>query len=296
MRERRTNVSDLADARRRASGILPSCLRAFVPSCLLLATASTALAQEKVTFQDHVLPVFRNTCLNCHNPDKKKAGLDLSSYAAMMAGSNSGKVIEPGDPDGSLLYRLVMHAEEPAMPPKGDKLPQADLDKIKGWIAGGLLETAGSTAVVSNKPKVDLKVTAVAGKPEGPPPMPGDLLLEPTLRTARPGAVLAMASSPWAPLVAIGGQKQVLLYNPQTRELLGVLPFPEGFPNVLKFSRSGKLLLVAGGIGAKSGKAVLFDITTGSRVTEVGDEFDSVLAADISPDQSVVALGGSDRK
>src|SRR5215210_812335 len=195
---------------------------AALVSAPAMALAADPPAAAKVNFQDHVLPVFRNACLNCHNPDKKKAGLDLSSYSAMMAGSNSGKVIEPGDPDGSLLYRLVMHTEEPAMPPKGDKLPQKDLDTIKGWIAGGLLETAGSAAVMSNKPKVDLKVAAVTGKPEGPPPMPGDLLLEPAVRTARPGAVLAMASSPWAPLVAIGGQKQVLPYNPQTRALPGV--------------------------------------------------------------------------
>ncbi len=260
----------------------------------VFGTAATSLAAEdKVTYQDHILPLFRNSCLNCHNPDKKKAGLDLSTYAGAMAGGGTGKAIEPGDPDGSLLFRLVKHEEEPSMPPKSDKLPDKDLDLIKRWIAGGVLESSGSTAVASSKPKVDLTVqVAGKGKPAGEPVMPGDLLLEPTVHTARTGAVLAMASSPWAPLVAVGGQKQVLLYNSKTLELLGVLPFPEGFPNVVRFSRSGKLLLVAGGVGAKSGKAVLFDVASGNRVTEVGDELDSVLAADISPDQTTVALGG----
>ena len=263
----------------------------------LLAAGGTARAQDKVTYQDHVLPLFRNACLNCHNPDKKKAGLDLSSFQAMMAGSNSGKVLEPGDADGSLLYRLVTHAEEPAMPPKGDKLPDDQVAVIKNWIAGGLLETSGSAAIVSTRPKVDLAVAATgADKPEGPPPMPGaDVLLEPVVRTARPGALTALASSPWAPLVAVAGQKQVLLYNPQSQDLLGVLPFPEGLPYTLKFSRGGGLLLAGGGEGAKAGKVVLFDVTTGSRVTEVGEEFDSVLAADISPDQTHVALGGPDK-
>ena len=37
---------------------------------------------------------------------------------------------------------------------------------------------------------------------------------------------------------------------------------------------------------------MLYDVTTGNRVTEVGDEFDAVIAADISADQSIVALGG----
>jgi WD40 repeat protein len=259
----------------------------------VIGIAPTSRADDKVTYQDHILPLFRNSCLNCHNPDKKKAGLDLSTYAGAMAGGGTGKAIEPGDPDGSLLFRLVKHDEEPNMPPKSDKLPDKDLDLIKRWIAGGVLESSGSTAVASSKPKLDLTVQVSGkGKPAGEPVMPGDLLLEPTIHTARTGAVLAMASSPWAPLVAVGGQKQVLLYNSKSLELLGVLPFPEGFPNVLRFSRSGKLLLVAGGVGAKSGKAVLFDVSTGNRVTEVGDELDSVLAADISPDQTTVALGG----
>src|ERR1043165_3363694 len=124
----------------------------------LLVTATAVFAAEKVTYQDHVLPILRNTCLNCHNPDKKKAGLDLSSYSGAMTGSENGKVIEPGDEQGSLLFRLVSRTEEPFMPPKGDKLPDKDLETIKKWIAGGVLENAGSQAVASTKQKVDLKV------------------------------------------------------------------------------------------------------------------------------------------
>ncbi|MGB7158485.1 MAG: c-type cytochrome domain-containing protein, partial [Tepidisphaeraceae bacterium] len=274
-------------------------MRVAVPSSIALAAllaARTLFAQEKVTYQDHILPILRNSCLNCHNADKKKADLDLSTYAGAMAGGGSGKAIEPLSPEGSLLYRLITHAEEPQMPPKGGKLPEKDLNTIKAWIAGGVLDNAGSTAMASNKPKLDLTVAVnAAGKPDGPPPMPADLLLEPVVHTARAGAITAIASSPWAPLIAVGGQKQVLLYNPQSQDLLGVLPFPEGLPNVLRFARSGKLLLVGGGEGATSGKVALYDITTGNRITELGEEFDAVLAADISSDQSLVALGGPSR-
>ena len=37
---------------------------------------------------------------------------------------------------------------------------------------------------------------------------------------------------------------------------------------------------------------MVYDVTTGKRVTEIGDEVDIVLAADISPDHKLVALGG----
>ena len=66
------------------------------------------------------------------------------------------------------------------------------------------------------------------GKPEGPPPMPEGLLKQPVLYTPRAGADHALAASPWAPLVAVAGQKQILLYNTDNGQLLGVLPFPEG--------------------------------------------------------------------
>jgi hypothetical protein len=121
---------------------------------------------------------------------------------------------------------------------------------------------------------------------------PVTLRLEPVVRATSDTAVTALAASPWAPLVAVGGQKQVLLYNSDSLDLLGVLPFPEGTPNVLKFSRNGSLLLAGGGQAGKSGKVVIWSVTKGERLFSVGDESDSVLAADVSPDQTRVALGG----
>src|SRR5215207_7130893 len=170
---------------RRIRGLLS---HGLIAAAAMLGTRALAEVPAKVTYSDHVLPIFRNACLNCHNPEKKKAGLDLSTYQGAIAGSDNGKVFEPGDPDGSLLFRVCNRTEEPAMPPKGDKLPEKDLETLKKFIAGGLLETSNSSAIASNKPKVDLKVTVSAGKPDGPPPMPGPLVLEPVLKASRPGA------------------------------------------------------------------------------------------------------------
>jgi mono/diheme cytochrome c family protein len=62
------------------------------------AFALPALAQEKTTYQDHVRPIFNTSCVSCHNPDKNKAGLDLTSYSATMKGSSNGKILDLGDP------------------------------------------------------------------------------------------------------------------------------------------------------------------------------------------------------
>src|SRR5260370_3225641 len=81
------------------------------------------------------------------------------------------------------------------------------------------------------------------------------LSLEPVVHTSHGNAVTALASSPWAPLMAVAGQRQVLLYHSDTLELLGVLPFPEGVPYVLKFSRNGSPLLAGGRPGAQARRA-----------------------------------------
>jgi hypothetical protein len=48
-------------------------LRSSLAVMLLLATFSKARAAEAPpTFNDQVLPIFREKCCGCHNPDKKK--------------------------------------------------------------------------------------------------------------------------------------------------------------------------------------------------------------------------------
>jgi WD40 repeat protein len=180
------------------------------------------------------------------------------------------------------------------MPPKQDKLAAAKLETISKWIEHGAPENAGSKVAVKKNPLAAVASSAI-GKPEGPPAMPEGLLKQPALYTARPGQITALAASPWAPLVAVAGQKQISLYHTESGQLLGVLPFPEGIPYVLRFSRNGSVLLAAGGRGGHSGCAVLYDVKTGQRMAKVGDELDAVLAADVNASHTLVALGGPNR-
>ena len=265
---------------------------AFV--AFLALSVLVSRAADKVTYVNDVLPILRTSCFGCHNPDKDKAGLDMTTYQGIMDGSDTRKVIIPGDSANSVLFKCITHAATPTMPPKSDKIPDAQIEIIRKWIDGHALETTDSQVVIAKNTAPALEMFSEQ-KADGPPPLPRDLLLEPVVKTTRAGSVVSMSASPRAPVVAVAAQKQVLLYNTDTMELVGVLPFPEGFPQVVKFSRDGRLVIAGGGIGAKSGRVVVWDVTTGQRVMEVGDEYDAVLAADISPDRHLIALGGPNR-
>lgn len=249
-------------------------------------------AQEKVSYDDHILAIFEQSCLNCHNPDKTKGGLDLSNFAGAMKGGSSGKVVEPGDTSSTLII-AVKQTAEPKMPPEGDRLSAKDIEILSKWIAGGLLENKSSKARKPSKPKFQTALRSdLSAKPEGPPPIPEHILLEPPIVTERPSAVHAIATSPWAPLLAVTSQKQILLHNTETLELVGILPFPEGDPISLAFTPDARYLIVGGGIPGKNGFTITFDVTNGSRVVTAGKEFDSILAADIRPGFDIVATGG----
>lgn len=259
--------------------------------------AADPKGKKKLTFDDDIAPMLREKCGNCHNPDKKSSGLIVTNYQKLMEGGAGGVCVKPGDPDNSTLYTVVAHKAEPFMPPRSPKLPDEYANKLQQWILEGALENSGSKAPLM-KPKADISLGKVSrGRPEGPPPLPvlgpnAKFSLDPVRKTPRANAIIAMAASPWAPLVAIGGNKQIILQNSDTREVLAILPFPEGTPTVLKFSRNGSLLLAGGGRGAALGRAVVWNVQTGERIIQVGEETDSVLAADISPDQTMIALGG----
>lgn len=261
----------------------------------LLAALLPMRAAEKMTYDDHVFPIFEQSCLNCHNPDKIKGGLDLSSYANAIKGGSGGKVVDAGD-TASTLLKAVMGTGENKMPPEGDAISPAQIAMLRSWIEGGLLENKNSSAKAPKKPAFTANASIGAGKkPDGPPPMPQHVLLEPVISAPRGMAVRAIAASPWAPLIAVTSLRQVMLIDSDSLELVGILPFPEGEPVSLSFTPDARYLIVGGGIAGKSGSTVTFDVSTGTRVLAAAKEFDSILCCDIRPGFDIIATGSPSR-
>jgi len=263
-----------------------------------LATANETNGDEKKprNYEDHVKPILRKHCFQCHGDDRQKADLNLQSYATLMRGASAGKVVVPGRSGQSLLYRAITNDDPDArMPPKSPALPKGSIAVIRKWIDDGLREEAAGSRSLSQKRDLSFQPAEGAGSRPSSPAMPGTLPRITTPKVKRPLPVLAMGSSPWAPVTAVAGQEHVRLVHSDTKQELGRLAFPEGVPHVIRFSLDGTLLLVAGGRPVESGRVVLFDVRTGNRVAEIGDEVDAVLAADVSPDQTLIASGGSGR-
>ena len=100
---------------------------------MLVLLAIPASAQRAPLFKSEILPVIEKNCVQCHGDQKKMAGLDLSTFAGMMAGGSSGPVIAPGKPERSLLWQMI---DSGKMPMAG-KLTDAEKQLIRTYIEQG---------------------------------------------------------------------------------------------------------------------------------------------------------------
>ncbi len=282
-----------------ASGV---CCRVslFLGVVAMLATGRTSAEQkaepaaEVYNFEQHVKPIFQAHCIGCHDAERQRGGLALDSFAGVMAGGASGEVVIAGETGGSRLWHLVNHEDQPTMPPDSEKLPEAKLAVIRQWIETGALERSGQVPLAKEKTAWSVETIELAEGQMGP--MPEGLVRQPVSYSPSKQSVAAVACSPNAPLVAITSTHQVVLYHAQTRDLLGILPFPSGTPQAIRFSRNGQLLLVAGGRGAHSGWVSIFDVASGDRLIQLGDADDSRWAVDIDPVLERVATGGPSKR
>jgi hypothetical protein len=87
-----------------------------------------------MTYEKDVLPILQQACISCHGTPRKRGGLDLRTYAALVRGGDNGTAVVPGRPDDSPLYESIASGR---MPPGKRKLPARDKDIIRAWIASG---------------------------------------------------------------------------------------------------------------------------------------------------------------
>lgn len=119
----------------------------LLPLVLLawLTTATTLCADDAAQrqfFNEKILPVLKMHCFECHAKDAEevKGGLRLDTRAALRSGGDSGEIVKPGEPDDSLLIKVLRYDEDDRqMPPRG-KLDQAVIDDFIAWVKRGAVD------------------------------------------------------------------------------------------------------------------------------------------------------------
>jgi len=103
-------------------------------------TRSTA--PPPVSYAREIQPLLARRCFPCHGPDAahREADLRLDQFTAATARRTAGPAIQPGDPDGSLVWqRITSHDDSLRMPPPGEGVPlrAAEVELLRRWIAEG---------------------------------------------------------------------------------------------------------------------------------------------------------------
>ncbi len=84
-------------------------------------------ATSEVSFSADVWPIIEEYALDAHGG---KGGIFLENYDDIVA------QVEPGNPENSMLYKVLIGDGAPQMPP-GNPLPEETIQVIYDWIAQG---------------------------------------------------------------------------------------------------------------------------------------------------------------
>jgi len=101
----------------------------------VLALVAPAPAADPLTFEQHVRPILKAYCLDCHGAGEKlPGGLDLRLKRFALAGGKSGPALDLKNASGSLLVERMKSGD---MPPGEKKVPADQIAIVEKWIAGG---------------------------------------------------------------------------------------------------------------------------------------------------------------
>jgi hypothetical protein len=107
-------------------------------------------------FENKVRPVLVSRCYACHSAlaAARQGGLLLDSAQGIRRGGSSGPVIQPGDPEHSLLIRAIRRTDKNLKMPPGDPLPSDVIAEFELWIREGASLPADTPAIQQKKPSL----------------------------------------------------------------------------------------------------------------------------------------------
>lgn len=316
MRPRQCGAVFLERWRRFWWFVLPAC-----GPCLLATGAANveeppgAGSAESESVFGEAVQVLRSNCFGCHNPEKDRGGLILTSREGLLSGADSGSVVVPGDPNASRMIGVLAASAEPHMPPK-KMLSAREIDVLGRWVASGLQWDEGVFSRMNGPRDVRLEampddyrpVQALAFDPMAKRvawARGADLLIQdlgstnnlPPLRiTAHKDIVRSVAWSPDGNWVATGGFREVTVWN-STNLTIGWSSRTNLLGRILalEFTPYGGALVVGEGAVAESGWVRVLEASSGREMSAWRAHSDTVSDVAISPDGGLLATAGSDK-
>lgn len=97
-----------------------------------------------VDFVKEVYPIFKESCISCHGPDKQKGKYRMDTKEGAFKDTDYGPTIVPGKSEQSSLIHMVANlVDEMLMPPPSDKPGQSEpltaeqIGILRAWIDQG---------------------------------------------------------------------------------------------------------------------------------------------------------------
>lgn len=119
------------------------------------------IPENPLVYQDVVYRILDGKCVACHNPNKQKGELLMTSFDQLLKGGENGPILVAGKPEESEMIKRVhlpMEDEE-HMPPEGKTpLEENEIAILEAWIALG----ASNTVRFNELPKSERLVGLIA--------------------------------------------------------------------------------------------------------------------------------------
>ena len=227
----------------------------------LLWIAFGLSAAEPSYFRE-VRPVLQRQCQGCHQPNLKSSHLDLATYEGLKAGGTHGPAL-------GLLVKYLTGEMKPQMPLGLPPLPPEQIELIRNWVAAGGNDDTPEEA----------RETVSAGTPT--------IYFQPPVLTA-------LAFSPDGKMLAVSGNREILLHTLDGSASPRRLPGLSDTVLSLAFSKDGSLLVAGGGTPARFGEIQIWDLPAARLRRSVMLTGDTVFGVSISQDGSRVAAGCTD--
>lgn len=107
---------------------------------------NSSLSEEQIVeLNIKVRSILAHSCYSCHNATKTKGGLRLDKKEFIFKGGEDGPVLIAGYPEKSDLIRRIKlpDGHDDAMPTKGKRVPQEDIELLEYWIKTGATWPSG---------------------------------------------------------------------------------------------------------------------------------------------------------